>query len=840
MKRGIERSRIKSIYFILFALVVVVGCVKSNIPYVPPVDMNFTWETTHKVSVSVPVTIADISADAGKSVNAVKSNPYATTIKIYSSPLFTESSLIASGAAYNGTPFESFMDLPLGKDEVYVKLITPEGLVSLSTYSITGSKAVLKSDTGAAYGVSASTKAGESTPTIPVPYFPSTYDVTIHSSNDLPSVFTGNRTYYIPSGVNVNTNNSAIFANSAQQTSPVVYVAGSFTLNSSKEIALTNCTIVVLQGGEVNLKGKLNIKQPSSTLAFYVQEGGEAWLKGADIASGTTCFVNEGKTWMAGDCNVKNGALFYNTGVFEIVGDKDLSLDGHSGLYNTATILVDNIELEDNAVLYNYDQARISCGNLEMKGHNTYMYQHGYIEVEDETEIEGRVDNYGSFVTDELSGENAQLYNYRGALTKMKTLEESTNFKIYLESGSITYIYEYTNNDGDKHNTGVQFINANRNPLSDFALVMWGVSDGHKDRDINLNSKGEVSFDGNIENYCPKKNESQCQKYTENFCSNNAYWTKVREHYIPESDYNEGLGKDPDTEITDADGDGVPGNEDIDDHDPDVAYVSYFPSKEVWGTYFYEDLYPWIGDYDMNDIVLGFRIAYYTNAAGLVSYIDYNWRLNAVGSTMGIACGVQLDEIAASAVQSISNTNTALKTVPIGGGATGLEPQQSKAVFALFNSPDELYRVSTSINVFSDPGAYSAIPLEQNVRIRFNTKQNKASLSVDRINTFIVVGDLGKVQRDKEVHLSTFSKTDLGGTSYYSQGYVSSQNPYKATNGMVWGYMVPVAFRYPIEMCNITAAYPRFQDWYESAGNNYQQWYDVSDPDNNVKTEYLY
>ncbi len=57
---------------------------------------------------------------------------------------------------------------------------------------------------------------------------------------------------------------------------------------------------------------------------------------------------------------------------------------------------------------------------------------------------------------------------------------------------------------------------------------------------------------------------------------------------------------------TDADGDGVPNDEDDYPNDGDRAFDNYYPANGP-GTLAYEDLWPGKGDYDFNDLVLDYR-----------------------------------------------------------------------------------------------------------------------------------------------------------------------------------------------------------------------------------------
>ena len=100
---------------------------------------------------------------------------------------------------------------------------------------------------------------------------------------------------------------------------------------------------------------------------------------------------------------------------------------------------------------------------------------------------------------------------------------------------------------------------------------------------------------------------------------------------------------------------------------------------------------------------------------------------------------------------------------------------------------------------------------------------------------FIVPISESNNDRGREVHLSQFTGTDKLSSRYFTEGFISSpQHPFKASNGMIWAYMVPETFKYPQEAVNITKAYPDFVKWYQSSGTTNDDWY------NHGVSQYLY
>ncbi|MGE4569684.1 MAG: LruC domain-containing protein, partial [Bacteroidales bacterium] len=128
--------------------------------------------------------------------------------------------------------------------------------------------------------------------------------------------------------------------------------------------------------------------------------------------------------------------------------------------------------------------------------------------------------------------------------------------------------------------------------------------------------------------------------------------------------------------VVDADSDGVPDASDAYPNDPSRAFNNYFPSASGFATLLFEDLWPQKGDYDFNDLVLGYRINTVTNASDKVVNQVYTFKVRAIGAGLHNGFGFQIGSVAPSAVVSVSGTEA-------GSGfsllSSGLEAGQSKA-----------------------------------------------------------------------------------------------------------------------------------------------------------------
>src|SRR5574344_1069345 len=774
-------------------LLTIVSCVKNNIPYTPEVPDNFDWSMTKSVSVSV---------EAPSLAAAYSSMP--TSVRIFTSPTFTESKLIASGSAYAGKPFTVNIDLPKSfNDSLFVEMKRPDGMISHKLYVVSGTKS---EETSMIYRTKSAVVQMISNSDIPRPAIPSNFsDATIITSSNYKTVsMVGGKKYYLAEGTTISSREAVANLLSAYsyqvsgKTNPIIYVAGTLTFNYIQTVS--NVTIVVLNGGVVTFnKGFSGSSYNNSkSVMVYVAEGGTLNLAGSSQMYNKTSLINDG--------TIKLGTSYYDFSILRAgTGDK---------IYNGATGRIISEDVYSN---YGSDFYLDAGGSL---------YNFNDIETPDITyyvNTNALIDNYGYLAAGSITGYGATINLSSGSLITTDKLMWCTSVSFNMGGESILAVNQF-NNSSSAYNL---FTNYDSDP----ALIFMGFAedDDELEQESNASNPHEDTFTGNIEVYAPSFNANRISTYNNYNCFSGAFFTKTRTNHIPRSNHNKGYGMLHE-DVIDADGDGVSSDIDWDDNDPDIAYVSYFPSSGGSGTFIFEDLWSWTGDYDMNDAVIDFRIIYYTNASNMVTKMDYEWSLRAVGASMKISSAVQLDAIAPSSINYVYYSNLSnMGTTPVNRSSNGLESGQSKAVFTLFNDPSEVFGQgnSTFINTYTTKDYIQ--PNWNYVRIKFASPIPIANVSISKINTFIVVSpSTNNPQRGKEVHLADYTFTDLMDKSYLTGGLQSKENPYKVVNGMVWAYMFPSRFRYPQESVNLCNVYLRYKDWYSSGGTLYQDWYDTS------------
>lgn len=248
-------------------------------------------------------------------------------------------------------------------------------------------------------------------------------------------------------------------------------------------------------------------------------------------------------------------------------------------------------------------------------------------------------------------------------------------------------------------------------------------------------------------------------------------------------------------------------------------------------TYLFEDNWPYLGDYDMNDLVLDVKPTYSTNAGNKVTRLQLDVTLRAVGATKRLAVGIQLDGIAPGAISNITRTNTA----GINGGvftqSNGLESGQTYAVIPVFDDAHAALGHTSPLITNTVKGSENNVtPRQVTFTIDFNNPLEPTDISVDKFNVFIING--GYTGKRHEIHLAGFQPTDKADKNRFGFADDNSNiRPYTSKNNMIWGLAIPGPAKYPVEWTSIRLAYAGLEGWATSGGTENKDWY--NNPDTN-------
>ena len=290
----------------------------------------------------------------------------------------------------------------------------------------------------------------------------------------------------------------------------------------------------------------------------------------------------------------------------------------------------------------------------------------------------------------------------------------------------------------------------------------------------------------------------------------------------------------------DTDGDGV--NDSADDYpnDPERAFDSYYPSESGYSTLAFEDRWPLEGDYDFNDMVVGYRFNQVLNAKNQVKDIKGEFVFPAAGAAYANAFAYELP-VSPKAVESVKGTHLANEDGAynyLQFNANGTEANQEKAVVFVTDDLSALLGGNVYI-VNTEKGGKTAAQAEVKVDVTFVEPQ-AAGLFAAPYNPFIVTNLNGLAietaslradgARGVEVHLPNYAPTSLADMSYFGEKDDGSEpdkgNWYTTrNNGLPWALHVPGEFDHLFEREVVSDGYLHFIDWVASGGADYADWY---------------
>jgi LruC domain-containing protein len=797
----------KYIFIIIgISLVFLTGCVKLPAPNpINPTNQipsDFNWRTVQEVNLNVQV----------GSISGI-SDSYIRVIKIYSSSFLKDGSLMASGAAKPGSPFNLKLSIPTALDTLYVQEILPNGNRTVKAVEITGANLNISTSASVKSTNIASSQASFSSPSIPIP---SSYDVEITNNNSVnvtgfapgESSAYGNtyKSYLITEGTNrtslINLGNSVGHA--------ILYVKGNYTISTRMD--LNKVSVVVLPGGSISVGGvAIGVVDAGTPPAIYVSEGGTLYSsKIINIYQSEA--VNKGSITANDNIDVNNASKFYNEGSVSIPrSKKGILVTNQSQMFNSGDVNVKNFSITSSASVINDTNGKITAEVYTQSNGTVLTNHHEVVATTSLTTSSGATINNFCNITTALTNLQGGVINLYGG-----SLWESQTFKINLTTinmfgGSMFLTNNFTNIWGMTLNSSSTDYSVFKvtGSLPSFAYAGSQISGRIEMVYSNLVDGSGTNGRANYENL---------------FTDGLSILSKTQTKNILATSCNDGAGQieAPPPVIVDNDGDGVQESEDFDDNDPTVAFVSYFPSETGWASYAFEDLYPWKGDYDMNDLVMAFRRITYTNSTNMVSKVAFKYNVRAAGSRLTISAAFQLDEINATNIASVEGQEIS-GTAPFSVSTNGTEPGVSLAVIPLFNKVDDaIDRGFSFLNV--NNGTYEITP-EKEILIKFSNPPQQSSLTMDNINFFIVVNEVGQTERGREVHLPSFSATTKMDQSLFAGKQLHPTDKFKFLDGMMWGIMLPVIFEYPIERSAVNLAYYKFQLWAESGGAEFPDWY---------------
>jgi len=274
----------------------------------------------------------------------------------------------------------------------------------------------------------------------------------------------------------------------------------------------------------------------------------------------------------------------------------------------------------------------------------------------------------------------------------------------------------------------------------------------------------------------------------------------------------------------DQDGDGIPDSQDAYPQDPARAFNNYFPSAG-YGSLAFEDLWPGLGDYDFNDLVLDYQFKTITSGTNLVTEVYATFIVRAIGAGLNNGFGFELP---GSTIlnNDVTVTGYDLRENYIDLKANGTENNQSKVIVIVMDNVNKIMPSPTGFGVNVNPDDPFVTPDTIVVTMAFvPNKYTTSNLDLIHFNPFLIING----ERGREIHLPDYPPTSLADQSIFKTGQDDSDPAtgkyYKTKSNLPWAINIAGSYQYTIERIQITRGYLKFADWAQSSGTLYPDWY---------------
>lgn len=479
------------------------------------------------------------------------------------------------------------------------------------------------------------------------------------------------------------------------------------------------------------------------------------------------------------------------TGKFNENGKQKITFNftDEGQIVNSGILNAFRIQLPSRGVLYNAGEIEVEEFQINSTNNIT---NDKVLNIRTANFINGEILNNCHLVIGQLQTNGTTIVLSNGSLFAVDTYSSAMGTKINMDSHSI---FEVTNSItfGSWSNT-IEGIGGNT------ALLRL--------EKIHFNGWQSVTLKGNLE--LENSNYSSMNGNNGYILQSPASWVQKGEStvIIESTECNNGGNNVPEPETP-------PSN-------------PVFPV--IWNgsdaTYLFEDNWPLLGDYDMNDVVLNVKPNYVINASNKVERVNLEVTLRAVGGVKRLAAGLQIDGMVRNMVGQVTRNNTSGIDNSVFAVSNGLETGQDYAVIPLFDDVHKALGIpaGTMINTIVGGAAGTVSPLRVTFSIYFSTPVDMETVAIDKLNPFIVNG--GYESKRHEVHMPGFAPTDKADTRRFGTGDDASNIKYYTSKAnMIWALAIPGTTAYPKEYVSIKKGYPQIESWATSAGESGKDWY---------------
>ncbi len=551
--------------------------------------------------------------------------------------------------------------------------------------------------------------------------------------------------------------------------------------------------------------------------------------QGINISKKTNIYICEGGSWSPSYLNDnKNNLTIY------IAEGGTLKLSGNfnSTVYNVGTFNGVNLGMSKDSAIDNWGTTNIT-GSLNTDSKDVNVYG-GVFNISGSLNLNSNAhfDNDGGVV------------NIGGHLTSGGKLHNKENSEMNVAGN-------FTVNGGEFENECKTIISGNfiNNKKAEFSNASYTVITGGLINNSNIDIKiqeGSILKCSNIMSNGKIKGDKaysviETGKIT--FNGNNSFQGSLdicSDYYTASMGKNDvintcstfisvGACSPGFNAATDNDNDGVIEGVDVDDLNPNVSSYNYPQGKDTYFTSLYEDLYPCMGDYDLNDLVHNYSYKEGINKNGTITEITFDFKFPAMGANFNNSFVLRVIDEDDNAVLTLNNSEAYSDSE-----IERLHDSQNNTTLFTFNNLKTIYTDNTGAIINTVKKDYANIPV-------ISGKVTKIDGAYDEF--ILKSGKLG--QEIHPVYNAFHSKYPaLNKPTMYndSSNFLncsdnsSGNNLFVNSKNFPWVLNdLPVDLPWAKEGVSILEAYPNFDDFVIS--NPRLDWY--SDKNGNRKKDNL-
>ena len=278
----------------------------------------------------------------------------------------------------------------------------------------------------------------------------------------------------------------------------------------------------------------------------------------------------------------------------------------------------------------------------------------------------------------------------------------------------------------------------------------------------------------------------------------------------------------------------------VEDYKVDIAQqnvtANYYPSIDSWATIAFEDNWPLMGDYDMNDLVVRYRLSAF-DVEGTLMRIKIEGEIVAMGASYHNGFAFRIPGLLHS---QIDTGRMSFKINDVEQSTSALESGRTEAIFIIADDLWDFVTAGEDCKYYrTEAGCGSNIQMTFAIEIPMTANVDKTNIASFPYDPFIFASKdhernylFGEApERRFEIHLKNQAPTEAFQANFLNRGDDASNAAngeyFINANGMPWAINIPYQWQHPLEYMDIKFAYPDFHGYVTSSGSEKTDWFTV-------------